>query len=172
MNSFILLVPFLFVRFAYMSHLRSDTVGRAAHFAPVKGKEQIAYIIYQITQAAIIIILCISSIHTNSWLFYAGMFLYLLGLAVCAVSIHDFAYPNSSGLNTGGIYRFSRNPMYVAYFIFFLGCAILIESRILIGSILLFQLSAHWIILAEERWCFDNFKDEYMDYCKRTRRYL
>ncbi|WP_442911269.1 methyltransferase [Lachnoclostridium sp. An196] len=31
--------------------------------------------------------------------------------------------PDENGLNTNGIYRFSRNPMYVAYFVCFTGMA-------------------------------------------------
>ena len=51
--------------------------------------------------------------------------------------------------------------MYVAYFICFTGMAFLTQSRLLFGIILLFQISAHRIILAEERWCEKKFGEDY-----------
>lgn len=38
--------------------------------------------------------------------------------------------------------------------------------------ILLFQISAHRIILAEERWCEKKFGEDYRTYRKKVRRYL
>ena len=31
---------------------------------------------------------------------------------------------------------------------------------------MLFQISAHWIILAEERWCIQKFEEAYREYMK------
>ena len=62
--------------------------------------------------------------------------------------------------------------MYLSYFLCFLGCALLSRSLILLGVVLLFQVSAHWIILAEERWCREQFGAPYEAYRKRVRRYL
>ena len=69
----------------------------------------------------------------------------------------NFSFPDETGFNRRGLYRFSRNPMYVAYFICFAGMAFLTRSGILLGLVILFQISAHWIILAEERWCIRKF---------------
>lgn len=62
--------------------------------------------------------------------------------------------------------------MYLSYFLCFLGCALLSRSLILLGVVLLFQVSAHWVILAEERWCREQFGDAYRAYQKEVRRYL
>lgn len=62
--------------------------------------------------------------------------------------------------------------MYVAYFICFVGMALLTRSFPLLGLVLIFQISAHWIILAEERWCLEQFGAAYEQYRKRVRRYL
>ena len=104
--------------------------------------------------------------------FFTGLAVYLLGVAVLAVSTVQFARPGQDGLNTGGIYRVSRNPMYVGYFIYFLGCVIFTRSLPLLLSLLVFQISAHWIIRSEERWCKKKFGAAYLDYMKRVRRYL
>lgn len=96
----------------------------------------------------------------------------LLGIVLCAISIMFFAFPNAEGLNINGIYQFSRNPMYVAYFICFIGMSLLTQSLILLGIVIIFQVSAHWIILSEERWCIKRFGKSYEEYMKKVHRYI
>lgn len=102
----------------------------------------------------------------------AGWIGYSVGLLLCTVSVIHFAFPAPNGLNTNGIYRFSRNPMYLSYFICFLSLCLLTRSWVLFGMVMLFQVSAHWIIRAEERWCLETFGDDYRNYMKQVRRYL
>ena len=173
MNGIILVIPFLLIRFTLLSRLNKKALPRAAHFAPMYGKERIAYSCYQITNTGIFLYLIFLSLRIDfSLLFYSGMFLYLSGLFLCAVTMADFASPDEQGLNTSGIYKYSRNPMYVAYFICFIGMALLVQSWVLLGLILIFQGSAHWIILAEERECLEKFGDAYALYMQKVRRYL
>ena len=84
----------------------------------------------------------------------------------------DFAKPDEKGLNTQGLFALSRHPMYLAYFVFFLGMAMLTRLLVLIIFLAIFQLSAHFIILAEERECFIKFGAAYQAYQKRVRMYL
>ena len=173
MNGFILLFPFLWVRFGVLFLLNKKAIRRAAYFAPVQGEEKIAYFIYQISTAGIFIYLFFLSVKIGlSWQFFSGLFCYGLGLCLSAITMVCFSFPDGLGLNTNGIYRFSRNPMYLAYFICFLGMALLTQSLILFGMIVVFQISAHWIILSEERWCLKKFGATYQKYMETTRRYL
>ncbi|MFR9147785.1 isoprenylcysteine carboxylmethyltransferase family protein [Hungatella sp.] len=101
-----------------------------------------------------------------------GPAVYLLGLALCAATIKDFASPSEGGINQNGLYRLSRNPMYLSYFLYFIGCVILTRSVILCVIVVLFQIASHWIILSEERWCMNTFGDAYRQYMKTVRRYI
>ena len=148
MNAFLTVVPLILIRFGLLSILGKEALKRAAFFAPLIGKEKMAY-----------------------W-FYVGLVIYGLGVLLCLVSVLNFAKPTVNGINLKGLYRFSRNPMYVAYFIYFLGCVVLTQSLILFVLLLVFQISAHWIILSEERWCIEKFGQEYMNYMKKVRRYF
>ena len=105
-------------------------------------------------------------------MFYAGIALYCAGSILLVLSIINFAFPSTSGMNQKGIYRCTRNPMYVAYFIIFLGCVLITQSIVLFAFVLVFQITAHWIILGEERWCADKFGSEYIRYMNKTRRYI
>ena len=131
------------------------------------GKEQIAYWVYQLSTAAIFVGLFFLRVPlTLSWPVIFGWVVYLFGLVLCSISIVDFSAPSPNGLHQDGIYRFSRNPMYLSYLICFLGMALLTQSMFLFSAVILFQISAHWIILAEERWCSQTFGDLYEQYKK------
>lgn len=173
MNGFLLLIPFLLIRFPLLSRLNSKAIKRAAHFPNMQGNEVIAYWIYQVSNVLIFIYLCFLTINTNNlYVFISGNVCYWIGLLLCAITIFNFSKPSSSGFNHNGLYQYSRNPMYVSYFIFFIGCAFLTNSKILLGIVIIFQLSAHCIILSEERWCLQTFGETYRQYIKDVRRYF
>ena len=145
---------------------------RAAFFAPLIGKEKIAYWFYQVS--TLLIFVCLFFLNTTTdpnWL-YTGFATYGFGVLLCLGSVLSFARPAQNGINVKGLYRFSRNPMYVAYFIYFLGCVLLTQSLLLFTILLVFQISAHWIILSEDRWCMKEFGEAYKNYMNKVRRYL
>lgn len=171
MNGFLLLIPFMLIRFGFLSLLNKEGLKRAALFAPLIGKEKVAYWLYQISNILIFAYLFFLTITTKSW-FYVGLAIYGLGILFCFASVLNFAKPAENGINLNGLYRISRNPMYVAYFIYFLGCVLLTQSLLLFVILIVFQISAHWIILSEERWCIEKFGEEYKSYMKEVRRYI
>ena len=74
---------------------------------------------------------------------------------------------------TNGIYRISRNPIYLGWFVFLLGRGL--------ASLSLFQMSMaplmigllHWaVVLREEEYLENTFGDEYMRYKQSVRRWL
>ncbi|NYB74323.1 phospholipid methyltransferase [Sedimentibacter hydroxybenzoicus DSM 7310] len=172
MNAFFTVIPLIIIRFGILSILDKKALKRAASFAPLIGIEKAAYLFYQISNILIFIYLCFLKITTDSYWFYVGLVIYGLGVLLCLVSVLNFAKPAENGINLKGLYRISRNPMYVAYFVYFLGCVLLTQSLILLVILLVFQISAHWIILSEERWCIKKFGEEYINYMNKVRRYI
>lgn len=173
MTGAILLVPFLLVRFGLLSLLGGDALRRAAHFPPMAGKERMAYWLYQLATVGLFVGLCFLGIHTTPpALCIAGLALLIAGTALLAAAVVAFAAPSAEGIRRGGPYRFSRNPMYVAYFFYFLGCVLLTQSWVLLGILLVFQVTAHRLVLAEERWCAAQFVEAYPAYARGVRRYL
>lgn len=172
MNVFLFIIPILLIRYGLLGILNKEALKRAAYFPPSLGKEKKAYWIYQISTLLILICLLFVKLVTNSSWFYVGLIIYILGLILYAVSIINYAKADKIGINLNGLYQVSRNPMYISYFLYFLGCVILTCSWILLGLLIIFQISAHWIILAEERWCIDQFGEKYLDYMNRVRRYI
>ena len=171
-NGAILLVPLFLVRYGLLAVLSREALARAAHFPPVEGRERIAYWAYQGATVAMVVCLFFLKIRTDAPWFYFGLAVYGLGVLLLVLGAVDFARPAVDGLRTRGLYRLSRNPMYVAYFVYFLGCVVLTRSYMLLAMLLVFQVSAHWIILAEERWCRQAFGERYDAYRRSVRRYF
>jgi protein-S-isoprenylcysteine O-methyltransferase Ste14 len=77
-----------------------------------------------------------------------------------------------TGLKTTGLYRFSRNPMYVGVYTTL--CAAVLSSLnpiVLLVSAYVIAVH-HRIVLAEEAQLRRVFGEEYRTYCSRVRRYL
>lgn len=172
MSGFLLLIPFILIRFGLLSILNKEGLKRAAFFAPLIGSEKAAYWFYQISNILIVVYLFFLKITTDPYWFYAGLVTYGLGVLLCLASVSNFSKPAENGINLKGLYRISRNPMYVSYFIYFLGCVLLTQSLLLFAILMVFQISAHWIILSEERWCIKKFGEEYKNYMNKVRRYI
>lgn len=173
MNGFLLLIPFFLIRFGLMAWLDRAALARAAHFAPMQGRERAAHLVYQLANAGILLYPLFLTVPVElCWPTAVGAALYLGGLALCAASVICFARPDARGLNQNGVYRYSRNPMYLAYFLCFAGMAVLTRSWGLFALVLVFQVCTHWVILAEERECLARFGEPYRQYMEQVRRYL
>ena len=75
-------------------------------------------------------------------------------------------------LQTKGIYKISRNPMYTSFFFFHTACFLLIPSLLVAGLIAFNLITHHVIILNEEKFLNSTFNGEYLSYRKTTARYL
>lgn len=168
----LLLTPVVFVRYVMPIFIGHGAMKRLAFTPPPKGVERVAFCVYLLSMAAIFISLFFIKISVSSILFYIGVAFYGIGVLLYAVSVVHFGQPSEQGPNAEGVYRFSRNPIYVAFFLFLLGCALMTQSPVFFLFVVLYQISVHWVILAEERWCLAEFGDKYARYMRTVRRYL
>ncbi|MHB8093674.1 MAG: methyltransferase family protein [Candidatus Aminicenantales bacterium] len=75
-------------------------------------------------------------------------------------------------LRVGGLYRYSRNPMYLGI-TGTLFASVLYTMNPIILLLGIFTAAVHHrIVLAEEACLRKTFGDEYMDYCRRVGRYI
>lgn len=168
----IIVLPILVVRFLLTSLLNKEAVKRAAFFPPTQGAEKPAYIVNMVTTLMLMVVPFFLRIDFSGFMGITGLCLLIPSLIMYGVSIVQFARPDSAGLNTSGLYSISRNPMYVAFFFYFLGGCMLTRSWLLFAVLIVFQISVHFMILAEERWCKEKFGEPYEDYMKKVRRYM
>jgi protein-S-isoprenylcysteine O-methyltransferase Ste14 len=76
-------------------------------------------------------------------------------------------------LVTSGPYRFSRNPLYVALTVLYVGLALLLNSWWGVVLLVPVLVALHWgVVRREERYLGLKFGDEYAKYRSRVRRYV
>lgn len=86
---------------------------------------------------------------------------------------HPNPYKPTSAIVSSGIYRFSRNPIYIAFLIVVLATAIAANNAwLLLSILLLFVLLQFGVVRPEERYLAAKFGAEYEEYRSRVRRWI
>jgi len=88
-----------------------------------------------------------------------------------STNIRTFDEPGT--LVTGGLFRLSRNPMYLGFVLLLLGTAVLIGGTTPFLAVIIFAIiTDRWYIAYEERAMARRFGADYATYTGRTRRWL
>lgn len=113
---------------------------------------------------------------------YLGIIVFGLGLVITLRCILQFAFEGKGTLSpidptkrlvVRGLYRYSRNPMYVGVMMILIGEAIVAQSVTLwIYLAIIFLAFNVFIMLHEEPRLRKIFGDEYLLYCEKTRRWF
>jgi protein-S-isoprenylcysteine O-methyltransferase Ste14 len=75
-------------------------------------------------------------------------------------------------LKTGGLYNYSRNPMYLGFDLWTM-TAIFYTWNVVIALLGIFSLITYYfIILGEEKFLIKRFDEDYNSYTRRVRRYI
>ena len=104
--------------------------------------------------------------------FYIGISLYFLGMFSSVYAMWSFSRADLSRPVTGGIYKLTRHPMQVMSILMWIGIGIAVENWIVIACTLLLGVLYYPSFKAQERFCKEKYGAEYIDYMKRTPRYL
>lgn len=77
-----------------------------------------------------------------------------------------------TNLTVDGLFRFSRNPMYLGVYTTLLASVLYTLNPLLLAMAVYVVAVHHKIVLAEEKFLRSVFGGQYTDYCGRVRRYL
>jgi protein-S-isoprenylcysteine O-methyltransferase Ste14 len=116
-------------------------------------------------------------------LLYCGIGLCLAGFALAFTGLRTLVgrrttpsptqIERAKVLVTSGLYRFTRNPMYLGMVIFLIGiAAIFAEAWQLVGPLLFATYIQRFQIAPEERVMLDKFGTDYAAYKARVRRWI
>jgi protein-S-isoprenylcysteine O-methyltransferase Ste14 len=123
-----------------------------------------------------ILIVCILTPINIGPLFWLGLPFYGIGIVLNVIAMYSFAQ-FTGGVNTTGIYRYSRNPMYLGASFFYLGLC-LMGWMISVSGILLIILFIWWLVLShkavllEESFLEKKYGETFLKYQKSVPRYL
>jgi len=109
----------------------------------------------------------------NTLGFYAGLFIYLLGVLVVILSLLSFHATPADKLVTKGVFRISRNPGYVGDFLVNISIGIACLSWIfLLVGVAFFLLLRYYVMVVEEPFLTKKYGDTYKEYMNRTPRWI
>jgi len=112
---------------------------------------------------------------------YFGIVLIILGIILSVWADNIFKrekttvkpFKKSAVLITGGLYCFSRHPMYLGFVFILLGLAIFLGSlTTFLGPVVMFIILEKLFILREEESLEKTFGKRYREYKSRVRRWL
>ena len=73
---------------------------------------------------------------------------------------------------TKGVYRFSRNPMYIGEFFVYLGIAMLCISWIFLLVVIDYAALSYVLVKSEEQECINKYGDSFQEYLDRIPRWI
>ena len=123
--------------------------------------------------------LCDVKVYDHEFLSAFSIFLLIISSILILISIFylgsstRFGLPiDDTVLKMQGIYRFSRNPMYLGFYLLTLAAMIYTGNIWIIVFGIYSMIVYHLIILHEEKFLELRFGQDYFDFKNRVRRYL
>ena len=108
----------------------------------------------------------------STFWFYVGFLVYLFGAVIETLAMLDFFTTPVDKLVTKGVYRISRNPMYLGMFLIFLGVSVACASLLFLFLTLALMILIRVSIVSEEHWCRKKYGDSYQKYVDEIPRWI
>jgi protein-S-isoprenylcysteine O-methyltransferase Ste14 len=111
---------------------------------------------------------------------WIGVALCLVGLLIFFSSLVSFGKSFRVGIDTEhpdklittGVFAYSRNPIYLAFGLVFVGQFLVFSNWILLVYLIAGAWLVHRQVLREEAYLKQHYGGEYLAYCQRVRRYI
>jgi len=104
--------------------------------------------------------------------FYVGLPIAIAGLIMNKIVLVNWVTAPPDKPVTRGLYRYSRHPMYLTGFTFFLGVSLATASWVFLVFTIVITAVALYFAGLEEQGCLEKYGAAYRDYMKRTPRWL
>ncbi len=104
--------------------------------------------------------------------FYGGFILYLFGMIVEIIALQNFASTHRDEPVIKGIYRISRNPMYLGGFFIYVGISLTSISLIFLLYAIVYIIFQNIWTKSEESFCLSIYGKTYRDYMKKTPKWI
>jgi len=173
-NAWILTLSYLlyFIVYNVLERLRGQKGSSRPSTPPLNEKENKLNVIGIVTVLASVIYSFFLPLKLGTAWFYIGLFVYLFGIIFNIVAGTNLANTPQDRPATKGLYRISRNPIYLGTFLIFIGIGVASASWLFLLLTAIFIILQHILVGAEERWCLEKYGDVYREYMDRTPRWI
>lgn len=104
--------------------------------------------------------------------FYIGLPVFLLASIMLTIIILNWVRTPAGEPVTGGLYRYSRHPIYIAVFLLFLSIGIACASWVYLLCAIAHIIVQSVLVVSEERFCLEVYGDAYRAYMAKTPRWI
>ncbi len=167
-NLWLFSAVFLLLNTGFIILFPKYNIGKFVKMPKVKIYSTINRISYYLLFAVSVFI----PLKIGTSVFYIGSALFIFGILLYATALFYFAVSEYHLPVTGGIYKFSRHPVYVSFFIINLGMITASTSFIVFIIAFLHFYSVIFIVEEEEKFCEKQYGKLYTEYKQKTKKYL
>ena len=104
--------------------------------------------------------------------FYIGLLVYFIALVLIIISMINFVTTPIDKPVTKGAYRYSRNPMFIGFFLCFFGIGVACISWVYLVLTLFFILTTMYLSPFEEAITLGNYGKPYKEYMEKTPKWI
>lgn len=170
-NAWFLAVPLIFVGI-YIAAFHRDTAKRMADMTGYSQKEKAVTVSASVAPHVFTLLTIFIPLSSNRIAVVIGAPLYTIGLTGFVAAVVSYSKAPSDVPAVHGIYRISRNPMYVGALLAYGGIVIMTLNILLTILLVIMIILHHLMILSEERACAKLFGKQFEQYRRNTPRYL
>jgi len=161
-----------FVPLVLLTLIYKGTFKRTSSAVPLNKTERKIHILMETISALALIYSIFIPLRLGTTWFYIGLPICSLGLIMHTIASVNFATTPLRQPITKGLYRYSRHPMYLIFFLTFIGVSIASASWLfLLFSILVIVLMPP-LVIPEEQDCIKKYGDAYREYMNKTPRWI
>jgi protein-S-isoprenylcysteine O-methyltransferase Ste14 len=175
-NAWILQVLFfltLIVPNCLMSEEGKKRTKRATQSVPFGRTQKIlAYSTHVLIMPFTIIYSIFLPLKTGTVCLHVGLIIFVLALAMSVIISVNFATTPLDEPVTKGVFRISRNPIYLSGFLLYTGIGIATASWVILLCAVLWIVLFHIVLPSEEYFLLEKYGDSYRKYMNKTPRWI
>ena len=168
-NAWILIIPLIVFWIGGVKFLFSKRMPEAT--PPSEKNKILSYLLVIIMFGSFIYSIFMPLKLVTIW-FSIGLVVYLVGLVLIAITMINFSTTPMNKPVTKGVYRYSRNPMFIGWFVLYFGIAIACISWVYIVITVLFILIMAHLSPFEEAITLEHYGKPYKEYIERTPKWI
>ena len=149
-----------------------DVVSRLYDKSGRSKRHKVIILIGSLLAFIYFVLIIFSPLKIGSAIFIIGISVYMFGLTGFVIALLNFKNALPDQPSTSGLYRISRHPQQLMFFITFVGICIAIGSWIALFIQILSSIFLHARVVAEEKGCLARYGESYQNYMKRVPRYF
>ena len=170
-NAWILVIPMLIIFFFDVRATAARESGKSGDFQLTRKEKIIMNAVFLPMIVSFVYAVFLPLQLGTAWL-YSGLLAFLFGIVFTIVALLNFATNPKDKVITKGLYRFSRNPMYIGMLLMQIGLGIACSSWLYLLLTVVLAIMLNAVAPSEERYCFYRYGDDYQEYMNKTPRWI